>query len=357
MKGCLVTIGDLAKSKGIWGEKRAEERCANIVLKSSIRFLRNIKGYCFAHKLAQHEKDAIEKKVIKNIESSGYCRNVSIFHLKEYKNSEREILFERNILHGNEKEVSTLVLSHNQDYYFLLNTKDHIEFVILGSGFCFKNIYEQGKKMILELEKGLNFAYSRKYGYLTASPKYSGCGMEMFITLHLAGVVLLSRLNRLIMDLKKHGLRLRSSWIEGYYEIYNKYSVGLVEKKLYEKTMLNFQRTIDNEQEARERVYNENKKLIEDKVWRSYGILLSARMISHFEALDLLSNVRLGVSLGIINLNYITISEINLLLYLIQDFHIRKNHTITAEDQNVDEVRAQFLRDYLQRGNSRCSRG
>ena len=99
------------------------------------------------------------------------------------------------------------------------------------------------------------------------------------------------------------------------------------------------------EKDARESSYNDNRTLIEDKVWRSYGILLSSRLISLYEALDHLSSLRLGISLGIIN--YITIKDLNLLLYYIQDYHLRKIYNLYGINGNIEEARARFLRDYL----------
>ena len=68
-------------------------------------------------------------------------------------------------------------------------------------------------------------------------------------------------------------------------------------------------------------------------------------MISLFEALELLSNVRLGISLGIIN--YVSVRDINLLLHYIQDYHLRKRYNLRDESVKLEEVRANFIRDYL----------
>lgn len=169
--------------------------------------------------------------------------------------------------------------------------------------------------------------------------------MEMVMTLHLPGLIFSSRINEIVFELEKKGIGVRSAWVDGYYEIFNKSTMGLVEKDIYKNTLAGFQRIIKYERESREKEYNSNRLLIEDKVWRSYGILLSSRLISLYEAFDLLSYLRLGISLGIIS--YLTIKDINLLLFYIQDFHLKKRYNIDDEDQNMEEVRAQFLIEYL----------
>jgi protein arginine kinase len=202
-----------------------------------------------------------------------------------------------------------------------------------------------GKKVILEIETRIKFAFSRSFGYHTANPDNSGSGLEMVLTVHLPGLISSSKINEVIFELEKQGMGVRSSWVDGYYEVYNKFSKGLVEKDVFKHCLDSFKRIIRYERESREKEYSLNKKLIEDKVWRSYGILLSSRLISIYEAFDLLSYLRLGISLGIIN--YLKIKDINLLLFYIQDFHLKKRYNVDSENQNLEEVRAQYLRDYL----------
>ena len=338
-----MTIEELAHSEGIWNSETKDN--SNIVLKSSVKYFRNLEGISFAHKLPKKEKEKVCKTILENIVSNESLPDFTIYRLKEISPFDKNILVERNILTDNRNGNSILVLSHNQSYYFILCDKDHIEYVTHKSGFHFNDIYLDGKKVILEIENRIKFAFSRSFGYHTANPDNSGSGLEMVLTVHLPGLIFSSKINEVIFELGKQGIGVRSSWVDGYYEVFNKYSKGLVEKDVYKHCMDSFKRIIRYERESRENEYALNKKLIEDKVWRSYGILLSSRLISIYEALDLLSYLRLGISLGIIN--YLKIKDINLLLFYIQDFHLKKRYNIDMENQNLEEVRAKYLRDYL----------
>ncbi len=338
-----MTIEDLAKSEGIWNSEIKDN--LDVVLKSSIKFFRNIEGYAFAHKLGKKDREKLNKLLIEDIQKNAYCTQFSIYRLSDFSYRDKKIFYERNIIRDDRADESIIVLSKNQNFYFIIGDRDHIEFVNMKPGFHFDDIYIYGKNVINEIENKLSFVFSQKHGYLNSQPNRCGSGMEIIITLHLAGLIISDRINEIAIKLEKNGLGLRGSWLEAYYEIYNKKSTGLVEKEVYENALSNFQKIIQNEREARKSIYNANKVLIEDRVWRSYGILLSSRLISLYEALDLLSYLRLGISLGIIN--YLTIKNINLLLYYIQDFHLRKIYNIEDENKNLEEVRAQFLRDYL----------
>ena len=338
-----MTIEELARSEGIWNSSTKDD--SDIVLKSSIKFFRNIEGYVFAHKLIKRDRDRVCKNILEKIENNDYLFDFSTYKLNRITPFDKRILVERNIIQDNKSYSGTLLLSHDQYYYFVLGEKDHIEYVIIKSGFYLNDIYGYGKKVILNIENKIGFAFSEKFGYLTAHPENSGPGIEIVMTLHLPGLIFSSRINEVVFELEKKGIGVRSSWVDGYYEVFNKYSRGLIEKDIYENTFAGFQRIIKYERESREKEYNSNRVLIEDKVWRSYGILLSSRLISLYEALDLLSYLRLGISLGIIS--YLTIKDINLLLFYIQDFHLKKRYNIDDEDHNMEKVRAQFLIEYL----------
>jgi len=343
-----VTIEELSKSEGIWGSEESDND--DIVLKSSIRFIRNIGGYVFPRCLSGDQRDKVAGSLIKRIEENEDCTDSSFINLQSCSPVDRHILFERNIIndmiHDNgDMEKSTLVLSKKQNHFYLLNVRDHLQLIINHSGFHFKDIYIFGKKTISKIEDGIGFAFTAERGYLTSNPDFSGSGIEMSATLHLAEYLYPGTINEIIVDLKKRGLALKSSWIDGYYVIVTGNAAGMTDKSVYDMMTEGLKETIEKERKVREEAYDENRTRIEDRVWRSYGLLLSCRTITLFEALDLLSQVRFGVSLGIIG--YLTIKDINVLLYYIQDSHLVKRYGLAEGDGSLENMRAQFIRNYL----------
>jgi protein arginine kinase len=338
-----VTIEDLAKSQGIWSSGVKDN--SDIVLKSSLKISRNIDGYAFSHKLGKKERESIQSFILKTIQNNNSLPAFSIYALNEMSSEDRKIFYERNIIRESKPEKYTILLSDDQNCYIVLGGQEHIELVTLQSGFRVDEAYFAGKKLIDDLRSLFKFVYDQKLGYLSADPNHLGSGVEILVTLHLAGLTLSDRVNEISADLEKKGFGLRGSWLDAYYEVYNKRSTGLIEEDLYEGALHQFERVVKTEKDVRESICNDNRIVIEDKVWRSYGILLSSRLMSLYEALDHLSYVRLGISLGIIN--YMSIKDINLLLYYIQDYHLRKNYNLNSLDGNLEEARARFLRDYL----------
>jgi len=337
-----MTIEDLSQSEGMWYSSNANKQ--DIVLKSSIRFFRNVKGYLFSHKLNREDRENLNEIIIDNISKTHYINNLSIFDLSNISNNDKNILFERNIIRNKKENRGVIIISSNQNYYFIINSDEHVEYVITKPGLQIDSLFAEGRKVIFDIGNTIDFSYMPEFGYIMANPYYSGSAIEIFVTLHLPGLIFSSKINELLANIEKKVLGLRSSWIEGYYEVYNKRSSGLEEIDIYENIIDNISYIIDYENKTRENIYKKNKSMIKDKVWRSYGILLSSRMISLFEALELLSNLRLGISLGI--MNYLRIKDINLLLYFIQDFHLRKRYII-GDGDSLEELRAHFIREYL----------
>jgi protein arginine kinase len=338
-----VTIEELAKSEGIWNS--VEQNNTDLVLKSSVRFSRNLPGYSFSHKLKAQEKTTISKLLIDMIQLRPYCANCDIYHFKDVASTDRKIFFERNIIGDDNVSDSVLMLSENQNLYFILNSADHLQLITSWPGYQFDSAYDLGRKIITDFEGDLDFAFSPRCGYLTADPHRSGTGLTLSVIFHLAGLIHSGRINELMMELDQNDMVLRGSWIDGYCEIFNRKSIGKSEEELCDATLGSFENIIQKERQFRTESYERNRSFIEDKVWRSYGILLSCRTISLFEALELLSNLRLGISLDVIN--YVQIREINLLIHFIQDYHLRKRYNIIDDEIDLDEMRALFIRDFL----------
>ena len=83
------------------------------------------------------------------------------------------------------------------------------------------------------------------------------------------------------------------------YQISNNQTIGLSEKEI----MLNVRNISEKiiEQERTARKYLGQKELeLEDRVYRAYGLLTNARKLSSDECKKLISEVKLGVDLGII---------------------------------------------------------
>ncbi|MEE3440474.1 MAG: ATP--guanido phosphotransferase, partial [Ruminococcus sp.] len=156
-------------------------------------------------------------------------------------------------------------------------------------------------------------------------------------------------MNMLANNLNKLGLTIRGAHGEGsssegaIYQLSNQVSLGISEKSAIENLKNITNQLISQELKQRETLV----KSIEtkDKVMRSLGILKTAYIMSHKEAVNLLSNVRFGISTGLID--NINIETINDLLVEIQPATLMTilGEQITVKDRDIS--RAEYIRNKL----------
>jgi protein arginine kinase len=96
---------------------------------------------------------------------------------------------------------------------------------------------------------------------------------------------------------------------------------------------------------VRETLITENRVGVEDRVWRAFGMLERARLISSEETMDYLSAVRMGVNLGLID--RVPISTVNELFILTQPAHLQRLRGQELETPERDEGRADYIRRRL----------
>ena len=82
-----------------------------------------------------------------------------------------------------------------------------------------------------------------------------------------------------------------------------------------------------------------------DQVWRSYGLLRTARILTGEEFMQLISNVRLGAALGI--LTEVTLDEVANLILNAQPgcLTLRVGKNLTPAERDVE--RASWVREQL----------
>ena len=122
---------------------------------------------------------------------------------------------------------------------------------------------------------------------------------------HLPGLEKTGNINKILEVINNFGMNIRGIYGEGskvaanMYQISNKQTLGISEAEIVKNLKLITEKIIEQERLARKILARDSVEL-EDKVYRAYGILTNAKKISSEEARDLLSEVKLGTDLGII---------------------------------------------------------
>ncbi len=286
-----------------WYRKSGEQ--SDMVVSTRIRLARNIMGYPFPNRMTEEQNKEIKQAVRDAVAQIG---GLTLEYIELSECPEREVLamVERHLISYDfaKKGTGALLLSPDERISIMINEEDHLRIQVLGAGLDLEEAYKLADLVETALDERLHFAFDERLGYLTQCPTNLGTGMRASLMLHLPALQERGAIRQLSGNVSKLGLTIRGAYGEGsqsqgaFYQMSNQVTLGISEAAAIENLRGIAQQIMKQEQAARDQLVSTSS--FEDRVWRSYGILKHARMITNEEALKLLSNVRVGICLGII---------------------------------------------------------
>ena len=302
---------------------------SDVVLDTKITISRNIEGFPFVPKL----KDDQAKEIIDRLEQSSVIANYNLKMLKLSDMDEltRQSLVEKYMLNskyinGN-LENKAILMNEDENICIVLNEKDHLKIQVFASGLELESSLNLAMELEEKLDKELKFAYNNKYGYLTSSPTNLGTGLRASVIAHLPALSKTQNLSKIFEAVNDLGMNIKDIYGEGVrikgniYQISNKQTLGIREKDIIKNLKAIVDKVIEQERLAR-KILAKNQVELEDDVYRSYGILTNSRKITNEEMVKLMSDVRLGVDMGIIK--EITDLKVNKLDILSRSANLQK---------------------------------
>lgn len=335
-----------------WYEKSGE--MGDVIVSTRIRLARNLKKYPFPYKLNINEKKDINKIVTDVLVggNSVLSNRFKVIDLDKLNEINLVSLVERHLVSPNfisNKDSGRLLLLDDETVSIMLNEEDHIRIQVMKEGLDLDGTYDLADKIDLLLGENLSYAFNSKLGYLTQCPTNLGTGMRASIMLHLPALQRNGYIDRISSSLSKLGLTLRGSYGEGtqaigaLYQISNQVTLGLSEKDAINNLKNVVLQLVEQERSARKLLSKDIKVL--DKISRSLGILLYSKILSNEEFMNLISNVRLGISIG--EIKDITYDVINHLVIDVQPATLMKNEEKEMLPSKRDELRANIVRKRL----------
>ncbi len=345
-----MTLDDMVRRHGSWLESGINE---GPVVSSRVRLARNIEAHSFPGWANEEEKEAVWMQA-NEIFQSMEARFIR-WNMAETSELDKEILFERHLI-SQELAMKNggcgVFASPDECLSIMVNEEDHFRIQSLQPSLNLTAAWQAADRIDDELEEGLTYAFSPKLGYLTACPSNVGTGMRASVMLHLPGLVLMEEMDPVINGISKIGLAVRGMWGEGteaagnMFQVSNQITLGRREDEIIAHLEQIVLELIEHENNARERLMKDRALVIEDHVARAFGTLSNARMITSSEALNLLSTLRLGLDLNMID--QFSRREVDMLFIAIQPAHLQKLENKTLEPDDRDVVRAGMLRDFME---------
>ncbi|HPN30064.1 MAG TPA: protein arginine kinase [bacterium] len=328
---------------------------SDIVLSCRIRLARNIDKIRFPEYMDDIESADVKNNLKNAIKFCPSFKSPEFYEMNQLTPAERLILLERHLISKQlaSKKEGMLILQSDEKLSVMINEEDHLRIQSIDSGLRLFENWETINEFDKQLETQIKFAFSNEFGYLTACPTNAGTGMRCSILVHLPGIIMINQLKKINSAIEKLGLTIRGYYGEGtesignFFQISNQITIGKTEEKIIEKIDNIAKQIVEHEKNARKILLQESRMRLEDQIFRSYGILKNARIIATNETMALLSMIRLGVDLEI--LNNISIKTLNDILIYLQPGHLQK---IYANDANLDKnpekrdiIRAQMIRE------------
>jgi protein arginine kinase len=327
---------------------------SEIVLSSRVRLARNLAEYPFVHRAKVKDLKEIISKVKTSGEESPHLTDGLWVDVKRLLPVDLRFLVERHLISlemAADGQSRGLAVGEGEYMSLMVNEEDHMRIQSFASGLQLDRCYDTASELDDMLDSRLSYAFSEKWGFLTACPTNTGTGMRASILIHLPALVLTKDIDKVLRGVNQVGLAVRGFYGEGsevkgnFFQVSNQTTLGKSEEDIVAGLNKVAKQIIEYERNAREILVQSARLEAEDKIWRAYGILTNARMLSSDELINLCSAVRLGVGLGVIRA--VSAKDLNELLILTQPAHLQKMFDAEMEPPERDVKRAEYVRNKL----------
>ncbi len=332
---------------------------SDIVLSTRVRLARNLRDQPFAARAAESDRQRVLDLARDAAGRAPLLSDSRVIAVDELPEAERKLLLESHLVSqeligpeaGEPASHSALLLARSESLGVMINEEDHLRLQNLVSGFRLRDAWRRVDELDEELALELDYAFHPEFGYLTSCPTNVGTGLRASVLMHLPALVLTQEIGKVLQGISQVGLTFRGLYGEGsevvgnFFQVSNQTTLGKTEEDLIDHLQKIVQQVIQYELQARSVLLRDAPAVIEDKVWRAYGLLRYAHSISFVEVMNLLSGIRLGVGLKL--LPELRVYTLNQIMIFTQSAHLEQVAGKTLSPTEADQYRATYIRSIL----------
>lgn len=356
----IMNLPDKGSEK--WFEKNEPPFCTgspwkqneNVIwLGSTLTLRRNLEKYHFPGKLSIDKRKQIISLVVKDLLASGQLKEPKLLQAEEISSVEKEFFVEHFLSSQSFHQAGdgeAFVVDKSGEFLALLNIGDHITLQWIDAKEALEETWDRLVQIEQSLIRSINFAFSPKFGFLTADPNLSGTGLVATIFLHLPALLHTGGLAEAVKKNKGDGIEQTgfqgnpNEYIGDIVAFHNSYTLGVTEENILSSLHALATKLVVEENGVRRLL----KQGIEgdvaeckDKVSRAYAILLHSYQIEASEALEALSMIKMGLDFGW--LTGVTQSSINELLFTSRFAHLLYQYNQKIPHEELPHKRAEFI--------------
>ncbi|HHT92063.1 MAG TPA: protein arginine kinase [Clostridiaceae bacterium] len=326
----------------------------DVVISSRVRLARNFKSLPFP--TSENIKSAEESiSIVKKAVDSVKNLNFKVIDLGSLPQLDQEYLVEIHMMStdmvGKKIPTALVIKEGNENLAVMVNEEDHLRIQSLMPGLQLEDAYKQCLEFEGIAEFQPKYAFSHEIGYLTSCPTNTGTGLRASAMVHLPALEKTDKMESLIDQCRKMGVAVRgfhgenTKSLGSCYQISNQVTMGFTEHEIISGIDNLIKNIIQLEREARETLRSKFGITFDDMIFRAYGILTNARMLTSEEALRLLSELKLGIDLGMFA-EYDT-TDIIALMSNVQPASLQKISGKILSPGERDILRANIIREKL----------
>lgn len=329
----------------------------DIAISSRVRLARNLRAIPFPYRLDQQRGDDTMNTIKKAWQESegSLLSSMSLITFDQLTALERQLLVEKHLTSPEHAQSNQsyrgILVNDDGSLSTMINEEDHLRIQCLLPGLQLSACYQQGQELDDSFEKELDYAFDERRGYLTSCPTNVGTGMRASVMLHLPALQATGQTRNIFQNIGQLGLTVRGIYGEGsealgnLFQLSNQITLGQTEEDICNYLQTISQQVIEQEIILRDKMAKEMKYQLEDRVGRAYGVLNHARVITSNEALNLLSDLRLGVDLGMIK--GLTPFVLNEMIVAISPAHLQRRIGREMDPLERDVRRAEVMQGKL----------
>ncbi len=328
---------------------------AEVAVSSRVRLARNIRDIPFPYLASNTQTNKVREMICSGAaEQENKFDDLHFLKMEEAENIDRHVLVEKHLISpllAKESHNSGVFLRKDEAVSIMVNEEDHLRIQSIFPGLQLEKAWEEVDSFDNLFENKLDYAFHERYGYLTACPTNVGTGLRASVMLHVPALIKTKQFNRILGALSQVGVAVRGLYGEGtdiignMVQISNQITLGQSEKEIIRNLFSVTRQVIEQENAARQSLLNENREVIADQSWRALGVLKYAHLLSSQEAIQLLSDIRLGFELGLVP--RIERRLLNQMLVLIRPACLQMLAGKDLDARERDQERARQIRESL----------
>lgn len=232
----------------------------------------------------------------------------------------------------------------------MVNEEDHVRIQAVMSGAQFTKVWKAADELDSLIEQEVQYCFDQQVGYLTSCPSNVGTGLRVSAMLHLPALVITGEIAKTMAALGQAGIYVRGLYGEGsgvagnLFQISNRQTLGRTEEFIVSSMDMIVRQVVDNERTARKMMAREDPLDLADRAYRSLGVVERARRVCYYEALELISLMKLGVDMEVLPVADFNILDVGV---GIGPYHLRELAGGEAGEEDIDRERAVHLRRML----------